>query len=501
MSENKENIEKKELAEEKENNTEISEENTEISQENVGENISEELYPETGESEDSEIFTHETEDEVKIEESTEEELFDENIKDKFDPSKYVPYDPGVKSRGNTSKLPYIIFGIIVALGILLYIIIGNMGGGNRIGDLAQEEEQTEIEQTAAPSTDINDYKKKYWSGDSSITITDAFSGYKNAKNIEYLLYEKDGRTVFQVKAELEVKQILDYNGPDIKIGNDGDLSETAYLYFRKHQNDIKIYDNSYFYIPKENTGSENLDLSKREVEITNGNEVYKAEYSNGLNDIYNDSFNYGAMLKNMNNFYLKVVPKKSTSISVKFETKEKADEELNKVYQHLTGILNDDQKSKLTSSQKAWLDYRDSEFKFLNSVFFIKDIPNSAEISNRFSEKYKIKIIENRISELNTYKALVDKKGTVKLDETEINKQMENLKQRYATLLTHLSGDSLQFMKDSETKWSSFADTDLIFVQSLSAVLPEGETSQFSIGFEPYSIRLKMLQVYDDILF
>ena len=207
------------------------------------------------------------------------------------------------------------------------------------------------------------------------------------------------------------------------------------------------------------------------------------------------------MLKNMNNFYLKVVPKKSTSISVKFETKEKADEELHKVYQQLTGILNDDQKSKLTSSQKAWLDYRDSEFKFLNSVFFIKDIPNSAEISNRFSEKYKIKIIENRISELNTYKELVDKKGTVKLDETEINKQMENLKQRYATLLTHLSGDSLQFMKDSETKWSSFADTDLIFVQSLSAVLPEGETSQFSIGFEPYSIRLKMLQVYDDILF
>ena len=64
-----------------------------------------------------------------------------------------------------------------------------------------------------------------------------------------------------------------------------------------------------------------------------------------------------------------------------------------------------------------------------------------------------------------------------------------------------MNGDSLQFMKDSETKWSSFADTDLIFVQNLSAVLPEGETSQFSIGFEPYSIRLKMLQVYDDILF
>ncbi len=64
-----------------------------------------------------------------------------------------------------------------------------------------------------------------------------------------------------------------------------------------------------------------------------------------------------------------------------------------------------------------------------------------------------------------------------------------------------MGGDSLQLMKDSETKWSSFTDTDLIFIQSLSAVLPEGETSQFSMGFEPYSGRLKMLQVYDDILF
>ena len=500
MSENKENVEKEELAEKKENNTEVLKENTEI-RETSEDNIMAETESETGESENPETDSTDSEDENKIKDSREEELLDENIKDKFDPSKYVPYDSGMKSRGKTNRLPYIIFGIIVVLGILLYIIIGNMNGGDRIGDLAQEETQTETEQSAAPGTDINDYKKKYWSGDTSITISDAFSGYKNAGNVEYLLYEKDGRTVFQVKAELDTKQILDYSGPDVKISSDGDMSDLAYLYFRKHQNEIKIYDNSYFYISKENPGNENLDLSKREVEITNGNEVYKVEYSNSLNDIYNNTFNYGAMLKNMNNFYLKAVPKKSSSISVKFETKEKADEELNKVYQQLTGGLNDDQKSKLTSSQKAWMDYRDSEFKFLNSLFFIKDIPNSAEISDRFSEKYKIKIIENRIAELNSYKEVTDKKGTVKFDEAEVNKQKENLKQRYATLLTHLSGDSLQFMKESETKWSSFTDTDLIFVQSLSAALPEGETPQFSMVFEPYSLRLKMLQIYDDILF
>ena len=500
MSDNKKDIEKEELAEEKENNTEVSKENTEMP-ETQKDNIPKEPETETEEDKNPETSGGEPEDENETKDGREEELLDENIKDKFDPSKYIPYDPGVKSRKSTGRLPYIIFGTIVVLGILLYIIIGNMSGGGRIEDLAQEETQTETEQPAAPGTDINDYKKKYWSGDTSITISDAFSGYKNAGNVEYLLYEKDGRTVFQVKAELDTKQILDYSGPDVKIGSDGDMSEAAYLYFRKHQNEIKIYDNSYFYIPKESTGNENLDLSKREIEITNGNEVYKAEYSNGLNDIYNDTFNYALMLKNMNNFYLKAIPKKSSSISVKFETKEKADEELNKVYQQLAGVLNDDQKSKLTSSQKAWLDYRDSEFKFLNSVFFIKDIPNSAEISDRFSEKYKIKIIENRIAELNSYKEITDKKGTVKFDEAEINKQKENLKQRYATLLTHLSGDSLQLMKDSETKWSSFADTDLIFVQSLSAILPEGETSQFSMVFEPYSIRLKMLQIYDDILF
>ena len=498
MSENKENLEKKELAKE-ENDTKLPEENIEPVLENQAEDITEEPAHPTEESENTEAGNDDYE--AGIIEDEEEESFDENLKDKFDPSKYVPYDPSVKSRGNTSKLPYIIFGIIVVLGILLYIIIGNMRGGNRVSDLAEENAQAETEQITTPGTDVNDYKKKYWSGDTSIAISDAFSNYKNARNVEYLLYEKDGRTVFQVKAELDVKQILDYNGPDVKIANDGDMSEMAYLYFRKHQNEIKIYDNSYFYIPKESTGNENLELSKREMEITNGNEIYKAELAGGLNDVYNDSFNYGAALKGMNNFYLKVVPKKTSSISVKFETKEKADEELNKVYQQLTGVLNDDQKSKLTASQKSWLDYRDSEFKFLNSIFFIKDIPNSAEISDRFSEKYKIKVIENRINELNSYKELVDKKGTVKLDETEINKQKENLKQRYATLLTHLSGDSLQLMKDSETKWSAFADSDLTFVQSLSAILAEGETSQFSIGFEPYSIRLKMLQVYDDILF
>ena len=66
MSENKENIEKKELAEEKENNTEISEENAEISQEKTEKNISEEIEPETGEGKNPEIFIHETEEEAKI---------------------------------------------------------------------------------------------------------------------------------------------------------------------------------------------------------------------------------------------------------------------------------------------------------------------------------------------------------------------------------------------------------------------------------------------------
>jgi uncharacterized protein YecT (DUF1311 family) len=480
MSENKEDLEKKELTEEEKENIDNKEE--------------------TAES-DSEDFLNNEESEPDFEENEEERLQDENLKDKFDPSKYVPYDPSVKSRGKTSKVPFIVFGSIVVLGILLYIILGNINNNNRINDLAQEEALEETEQNTAPSTDLNDYKKKFWSGDTSITIGDAFSGYKTAGNVEYLLYEKDGRTVFQVKSELDVKQILDYSGPDVKIADDGDISEMAYMYFRKHQNEIKIYDNSYFYISKENPGNENLDLSKREIEIGNGNEVYKAEYSNSLSDIYNDTFNYGAMLKNMNNFYLKAVPKKTVDISVKFDTLEKADEELNKVYQNLTGALNDDQKAKLTVSQKAWLDYRDSEFKFLNSIFFIRDIPNSSEIADRFSKKYKVKIIENRIAELNSYKELVDKAGTVKQDEAEINKQKESLKERYATLLTHLNGDSLQLMKDSETKWSAFTDNDMVFIQSLSAVLPEGETPQFTKSFEPYSIRLKMLQIYDEILF
>lgn len=436
------------------------------------------------------------------EESIKEELLEDNLKDKFDPTKYIPDNSNSKSSKGGGKIPFIVFGVIVALGIFAYILIGNLGDRNTIEDLAQEETQTEAAEINTLSTDVNDYKRRFWSGDTSLTLGDAFSNYKNAKNVEWLLYEKDGRTVLQIKAELDLKEILDYNGPEMKIGeNNGNISEMAYLYFRKYQNEIKIYDNSYFYISKEEPGAENLNLSNREIEITNGKKTYKAHYSNDLSDIYNGRFNYTGTFTSMNNFFLEVVPKKNINISVKFDTKEKADEELNKVYQSLIGVLSDEQRVKLSTSQRAWLDYRDREFEFLSTVFFIKDDKNASEISNKFSEKYKIKIIETRISELNLYKELVDKNGFIKIDENDLNKQKDSLKQRFATLLTHLSGGELELMKDAQNKWNVFSDSEYQFAESLFQQYNITENPAYTLVYNLYTDRQKMIQNYDEIIF
>lgn len=440
--------------------------------------------------------------EANLEEDRRQHLEEENLKDKFDPTKYVSSELNEKSKEKKNFVPVLIFLLVVIIGIITYKILGNQYDNDITAVSAETEITTTEENNQAVTAD--EYKNKFWNGDKSVDFNTAFSGYINAKNTEWSIYEKDGRTVFQIRIEVDINQVLDYYRDNNKIsGKNGDISERVYLYFRKFQNDVKIYDNSYFYIPKDSTEISGLNLAKRELEIINGKKTYINQYLKDLKDVYGRNFNYDVFLSNLNGF---ISGKTSTSgnmsnVSVKFATKEKADEELNKVYQELTELLTEDQKPILTDAEKSWIEYRDAEFKFLDLLFTISDENNSSEMSKKLSERYKINIVEDRINSLNKYKELVSKNGFIKVDTNEITKQQEALKERYAALLSHLKENDLTLMKDSETKWNLFIQKDTSFINKLQEVYNISENAPYTLSYDPYSNRYKMLSVYDQLTF
>ena len=309
----------------------------------------------------------------------------------------------------------------------------------------------------------------------------------------------------QVKTEIDISKVLDYYSSNNKIGvKNGDISERVYLYFRKYQNNVKIYENTYFNIADDTETTNTLNMSKREIEISNGTKTYTNQYSKDLNDVYGKKFDYVVFLNNLNGYISGKTSVKGnlSNISVNFPSLDKADEELNKVFKELTGLLADDQKAVLTDAEKAWVEYRDSEFKFLDSIFNINGESNPQEMSKKLSERYKIGIIEERIKTLNSYKELMSKNGFVKIDAGETAKQQEALKQRYAALLSHLKDDNdLKEMKESESKWAVFIEKETLFVNKLFETHNISENAAYTLSFEPYSNRYKIISVYDQLTF
>jgi uncharacterized protein YecT (DUF1311 family) len=76
------------------------------------------------------------------------------------------------------------------------------------------------------------------------------------------------------------------------------------------------------------------------------------------------------------------------------------DEEMNQAYRSLLGKLEDKQKLKLEASQKAWVQYRDTETDFIIETWTPAKFGNSSLLSK---SAYRVAIVRNRIEQLLDY--------------------------------------------------------------------------------------------------
>ena len=53
---------------------------------------------------------------------------------------------------------------------------------------------------------------------------------------------------------------------------------------------------------------------------------------------------------------------------------------------------NEELRKTLIDVEKQWISYKDTEFKTLESSFYLKNEKNPAEVAKKLSEKYKIKV-------------------------------------------------------------------------------------------------------------
>jgi uncharacterized protein YecT (DUF1311 family) len=74
----------------------------------------------------------------------------------------------------------------------------------------------------------------------------------------------------------------------------------------------------------------------------------------------------------------------------------KWDSELNKVYKKLLSLLDTDSQKKLKESQRAWVKFRDEEFKLLDSFYATKE--GSMYLPMHALDK--VDIVKNRVQEL-----------------------------------------------------------------------------------------------------
>ncbi len=80
------------------------------------------------------------------------------------------------------------------------------------------------------------------------------------------------------------------------------------------------------------------------------------------------------------------------------------DRELNIIYKKLSSRLEVQQRIRLKLSQKAWIKYRDLEFKSIDSIY--DKLEGTVYIPMRVSEK--IKIVRNRVLELSGHLSLLN---------------------------------------------------------------------------------------------
>lgn len=381
----------------------------------------------------------------------------------------------IKRKKITKKILIALLLILMGLGIYLFM---NRKDERSLNTATIEE--------VKPDSIQDKYGSKFWNGDQSITLADAMKGYKYAKNIEWLEYEKDGRKVFQIRIEHDTSKFLDDYRDSVMGTTNEILSEVQYTYYRFNQDKIKIYDNLYFYIPKDLAEEANvLELSKRELEIkeSKDSKVSKNyEYFNDLKDIYEKKPDIEGVAGAMQDYYRNGYYRKSLvytpdcdcesdeldKIYVLYKTVEEADTQLNNSYNNLMDSMdNEELRKTLIDVEKQWISYKDAEFKTLESSFYLKNEKTPSEVAKKLSEKYKIKVIVDRISELDYLSEILEQGNYPKLDYNEITKEEESLKKLYAGVLNKMNNDgqTKKNLMDSQQKWTIFNESSKKFMQ------------------------------------
>ena len=67
--------------------------------------------------------------------------------------------------------------------------------------------------------------------------------------------------------------------------------------------------------------------------------------------------------------------------------------------------------------------------------------------------------------------------------------------------MSHLKDSDLKEMKDSESKWAVFIEKETLFVNKLFETHNISENAAYTLSFEPYSNRYKIISVYDQLTF
>ena len=103
-------------------------------------------------------------------------------------------------------------------------------------------------------------------------------------------------------------------------------------------------------------------------------------------------------------------------------------------------------------------------YKFVTNL---KNEKNPSEVAKKLSEKYKIKVIVDRISELDYLSEILEQGNYPKLDYNEITKEEESLKKLYAGVLNKMNNDgqTKKNLMDSQQKWTIFNESSKKFMQ------------------------------------
>ncbi len=97
-------------------------------------------------------------------------------------------------------------------------------------------------------------------------------------------------------------------------------------------------------------------------------------------------------------------PSTANILNCIYSITEKWDAELNRVYQELRKRLNAEGRKALQESQRAWIRYRDLEFRQIDELY--KNFDGSMYRPMRAEDR--MEIIRNRVSELHSYLALFE---------------------------------------------------------------------------------------------